>query len=133
MDMDSAYRINHNFAIYSDILGTIEVNDLNIYYATESYPNIPFKLPISDDPYVVYSNRNSINAVNSDIDSALYKYDLSKDNLYLPNDFSGDGFIDEDDKLYCPAQQYYLKAKITKANEGIIYVEFPFVPLYSLD
>ena len=129
-ELNSPLRLDLDYSLYSNFDGNISAYDLNIYYSTESNANEIFNLPNSlDVDYVIYTNESPIIAEVSEFDSSLYEYKLKKDLLlYLPED----RILGNDERLYCPAQQYIIKAKITPIGGGTKKeIQFPFVPLFS--
>jgi hypothetical protein len=123
---DSSFRIYEDYSLYSNINGHINVGDLNIYYAKDS--NALEILRKGTDNFLLYTNKNIIYSQESDFD-LLYKYELNKNLLY--NVSENRDFV-SDDKLYCPAQHYYIKGKISYNNQSKL-MEFPFTPLFSLE
>jgi hypothetical protein len=130
---DSTYRIDYDYDLYSNINGIINIGDLNIYYAKDSNIfEISKKSSIFEDQeFLLYTNKEIINSQESEF--GLYKYEFNKNILYNVNE--NKDFLSSD-KLYCPAQHYYIKAEIEyyiNNDQNSKSVEFPFTPLFSIE
>ena len=130
------YKIPETYDLYSDVNGSIDVNDLNIYYY-DAQNTSPFKLLIPTEPTMTPIYRNNKEIIPKyDEDLGLYVYTINQKNLQLMDPIYWKEFdhinykLDLEDNLYCMAQQYYISGTITKDNESIPF-NFPFTPIFK--
>jgi len=133
---NTIYRIPNNYNLYSDLNGSIDVGDLNIYYMTQKKPISIFNLidPLDSTKNIpLYKNNKPITGVyNNKV--GLYEYKIDKSildyywSLYDPNivlDNSGNN-------LFCAAQNYKISGKITRPDGSTNYFSFKFLPVFKM-
>lgn len=131
---DDQSRYTKQYNLYSNINGTINPGDLNIYYSDyNSQPNSIYYTKRTDGQFLpVYTNKNSISGVfNTKVNS--YEYLITPEDLnrysYDPEEDRDNLNPEADDYLFCYGEEYILDGKITTIQGGDKSFNFPFVPL----
>lgn len=126
---DTQNRYTRNYSIFSNIRGTINIGDLNIYYSDPSYQLEYYTKRTDNKQLPVYTNKALIEgSLNPKINSYEYKIE-PKDLIYYSHTPEDDiNYLNQEDYLFCYGQEYILKGKIN----GDKSFSFPFVPLREL-
>lgn len=126
MPQNTGNKTNQKYVLYSSVNGSIDKNDLNIYYAKNNtnFTTIFLYNPLmsNNQNLPVYTNKEIIQGnFNSDLN--LYEYELNPENLewYYNPDLNL-----SDKELYCLFQNYRIVGKINNKN-----FNFPFTPIFK--
>jgi hypothetical protein len=129
---DSQNRYTRDYSIFSNINGTINVGDLNVYYSNPLDQSRYYTKRTDNKQLPVYTNKNPISGVfNPKTNNYEYKIE-PKDLIYYSHTPEDDiDELNQEDYLFCYGQEYILDGKITTIG-GPKNFNFPFVPLREL-
>lgn len=130
---DSQNRYTRDYSLFSNINGTIDTRDLNVYYSNPLNQSKYYTKRTDNKQLPVYTNKNPISGVFNQ-KTNNYEYKIKPEDLiyysHTPEDDIDE--LNQEDYLFCYGQEYILDGKITSDGGTIKNFNFPFVPLREL-